>query len=56
MMQLGVHFANFAVGPRPGGPGETLAETVIPVPSDPVGFVARLGETIVPRLAQIPAH
>jgi alkanesulfonate monooxygenase SsuD/methylene tetrahydromethanopterin reductase-like flavin-dependent oxidoreductase (luciferase family) len=27
MMQLGVHFANFAVAPRPGGLGETLAET-----------------------------
>ena len=28
---------------------------VIPVTSDPVGFVAQLGETIAPRLAQIPA-
>jgi hypothetical protein len=27
MMQLGVHFANFAVEPRPGGLGETQAET-----------------------------
>ena len=28
---------------------------LIPVTSHPVGFVAQLGETIVPRLAQIPA-
>jgi hypothetical protein len=28
---------------------------VIPVTSDPVGFVAQFGETIVPRLGQIPA-
>jgi hypothetical protein len=27
MMQLGVHFANFAVEPRPGELGETQAET-----------------------------
>jgi hypothetical protein len=34
--------------------GVDLVEA-IPVTSDPVGFVAQLGETIVPRLAQIPA-
>jgi hypothetical protein len=34
--------------------GVDLVE-VIPVTSDLVGFVAQLGETIVPRLAQIPA-
>jgi hypothetical protein len=31
-----------------------LGAEVIPVTSDPVGFVAQLGGTIVPRLAQIP--
>jgi F420-dependent oxidoreductase-like protein len=35
--------------------GVDLVE-VMPVTSDPVGFVAQLGETIVPRLGQIPAH
>jgi hypothetical protein len=34
--------------------GVDLVE-VIPVTSDPVGFVAQFGETIVPRLEQIPA-
>jgi hypothetical protein len=32
--------------------GVDLVE-VMPVTSDPVGFVAHLGETVVPRLAQI---
>jgi Luciferase-like monooxygenase len=35
--------------------GVDFAE-VIPVASDPVGFVAQLGETIVPCLARIPAN
>jgi hypothetical protein len=34
--------------------GVDLVE-VISVTGDPVGFVAQLGETIAPRLAQIPA-
>jgi hypothetical protein len=34
MMQLGVHFANFAVEPRPGGLGETLAETALTAEAD----------------------
>ncbi|HEX4017852.1 MAG TPA: hypothetical protein VHX15_14050 [Frankiaceae bacterium] len=34
--------------------GVDLVE-VIPVTSDPVGFVAQFGETIVPRLGQITA-